>query len=167
MTPFLGLINLLERLTELRKTLNVYQIIKGRNTDEQADEVICKLRSGRVLSAGTSVPVELGWVTLPVWMFVPTWKLSESLTVGILWTLPHIGLWSVAQLCPTLCNPWTVACQAPLSMGFSRQEYWSGLPFPPGDLPHLGSNPCLLHWQADSLPLHCLGSPIPQVVMNR
>ena len=35
----------------------------------------------------------------------------------------------------TLCNPWTVACQAPLSMGFSRQEYWNGLPFPsPGDL---------------------------------
>ena len=35
-----------------------------------------------------------------------------------------------------LVTPWTVACQAPLSMGFSRQEYWSGLPFlPPGDLP--------------------------------
>ena len=34
----------------------------------------------------------------------------------------------VAQLCPTLCDPWTVAHQAPLSMGFSRQEYWSGLP---------------------------------------
>ena len=35
--------------------------------------------------------------------------------------------------------PWTVACQAPLSMGFSRQEYWSGLPFPPpGDLPNPG-----------------------------
>ena len=34
-------------------------------------------------------------------------------------------------------TPWTVACQAPLSMGFSRQEYWSGLPFPsPGDLPN-------------------------------
>ena len=32
--------------------------------------------------------------------------------------------------CPTLATPWTVACQAPLSMGFSRQEYWSGLPFP-------------------------------------
>ena len=32
----------------------------------------------------------------------------------------------VTQLCPTLCNPWTVAHQAPLSMGFSRQEYWSG-----------------------------------------
>ena len=34
-------------------------------------------------------------------------------------------------------TPWTVACQGPLSMGFSRQEYWSGLPFPsPGDLPN-------------------------------
>ena len=47
--------------------------------------------------------------------------------------------------------PWTVACQAPLSMVFSQQEYWSGLPFPPaGDLPDpdAGSNPpllCLLH----------------------
>ena len=36
-------------------------------------------------------------------------------------------------------TPWTVACQAPLSMGFSRQEYWSGLPCPPqGNLPHPG-----------------------------
>ena len=36
-------------------------------------------------------------------------------------------------------NPWTVACQAPRSMGFSRQEYWSGLPFPsPSDLPDPG-----------------------------
>ena len=41
-----------------------------------------------------------------------------------------------AQLCLTLCNPWSVADLAPLSMGFSRQEYCSGLPFPPpGDLP--------------------------------
>ena len=43
----------------------------------------------------------------------------------------------IAQLCLTLCNPWTVACQAPLSMEFSRQEYWNGLPFPiPGDSPN-------------------------------
>ena len=42
----------------------------------------------------------------------------------------------VTQSCPTLCNPLTIAYQAPPSMGFSRQEYWSGLPFPsPGDLP--------------------------------
>ena len=42
-------------------------------------------------------------------------------------------------------TPWTVACQVPLSMGFSRQEYWSGLPFPPPeDLPHLGIKPAPL-----------------------
>ena len=42
----------------------------------------------------------------------------------------------VTKSCPTLATPWTVACQAPLSMGFSRQESWSGLSCPPpGDLP--------------------------------
>ena len=42
-------------------------------------------------------------------------------------------------------TPWTVACQAPLSMGFSRQEYWSGLPCPPpGDLPDPGIEPSSL-----------------------
>ena len=42
-------------------------------------------------------------------------------------------------------TPWTVAHQAPLSMEFSRQEYWSELPFPiPGDLPNLGINPASL-----------------------
>ena len=46
---------------------------------------------------------------------------------------------SVAQSCLT---PWIVACQASLSMGVSRQEYWSGLPFPrAGDLPHPGTEP--------------------------
>ena len=44
-----------------------------------------------------------------------------------------------AQLCLTLCNPWTVARQVSLYMGFSRQEYWSGMPLPPpGDFPDLG-----------------------------
>ena len=43
---------------------------------------------------------------------------------------------------PPSVTPWTVARQAPLSMGFSRQEYWSGVPFPsPGDLPNLGIEP--------------------------
>ena len=42
----------------------------------------------------------------------------------------------VVKFCPILATPWTVTCQAPLSMGFPRQEYWSGLSFPtPGDLP--------------------------------
>ena len=48
--------------------------------------------------------------------------------------------------------PWTVAHQAPLSMGFSRQEYWSGLPSPsPGDLPDTGIEPRSLALQADAL----------------
>ena len=48
-----------------------------------------------------------------------------------------------AQSCPTLFEtPWTVAFQAPLSMGSTRQEYWSGLPFPsPGDFPDPGIEP--------------------------
>ena len=49
-------------------------------------------------------------------------------------------------------NPWTVAYQASLSMGFSRQEYWSGLPFPsPGDLPDPGIEPGSHTLQADAL----------------
>ena len=55
---------------------------------------------------------------------------------------------------------WTVAHQAPLSMGFSRQEYWSGLPFPSlGNLPDQGIEPTSPAWQADSLPLSYLGRP--------
>ena len=54
-------------------------------------------------------------------------------------------------------TPWTAAHQAPLSMGFSQQGFWSGLSFPsPGGLPDPGTEPaslCLLHWRADSLPL--------------
>ena len=50
-------------------------------------------------------------------------------------------------------TPWTVAYQAPPSMGFSRQEYWSGLPFPfPGDLPDPGIKPGSPALKADSLP---------------
>ena len=49
-------------------------------------------------------------------------------------------------------TPWTVAYQAPPSMGFSRQEYWSGLPFPsPGDLPYPGIKPGSPAFQADAL----------------
>ena len=55
----------------------------------------------------------------------------------------------LTKLCPTLMIPWTVACQAPLSMGFSRQEYCSGLPFPSsGDLPNSGMEPTSLTYPA-------------------
>ena len=52
----------------------------------------------------------------------------------------------------SFATPWTVAHQAPLSMGFPRQEYWSGLPCSlPGDILDPGIEPmCLLHWQEDS-----------------
>ena len=64
----------------------------------------------------------------------------------------------VAQSCPILCNP--MDCQAPLYMRFSRQEYWSGLPFPsPRDLPNPGIKPRSSVLQADSLPSEPLGNP--------
>ena len=67
----------------------------------------------------------------------------------------------VPQLCLTFVTPWTVARQAPLSMGFSRQEYWSGLSFPsPGDLPNPGSKPVSPALQADSLLLKQQGKPV-------
>ena len=63
----------------------------------------------------------------------------------------------VARLCLTLCDPWIVAYQAPPSMGFSRQEYWSGLPFSiSGALPDPGVKPVSLESPAlevDSLPV--------------
>ena len=65
---------------------------------------------------------------------------------------------SDAQLC--FCNPWTIAHQAPLSMNFSEQEYWSGLPFlSPGDLPDPGIEPRSPALQACSLPTEPPGKP--------
>ena len=55
-------------------------------------------------------------------------------------------LFSHSVVSGSFVTAWTVACQAPLSMGFPRQEYWCGLPFPSsGHLPDPGWNPCLLH----------------------
>ena len=80
---------------------------------------------------------------------------SESLCLPCV-----LSLFSRVQLFATLG---TVAHQAPLSMGFSRQEYWSGLPFlPTGIFPTQGLNLHLLHllhWQVDSLPLVPAGKP--------
>ena len=66
----------------------------------------------------------------------------------------------VAKSCPTLVTPWAVACPAPLSTGFPRQEYWSGLPFPsPGDVSDPGMEPPTPALQKDSLWLSHQGSP--------
>ena len=76
----------------------------------------------------------------------------------------HCLLWKVKSLSRVqlFVTPWTVAYEAPPSMGFSRQEYWSGLPLPsPGDLPDPGiehGSPAL---QADALPSKPRGKPAP------
>ena len=62
---------------------------------------------------------------------------------------------------PLFATPWTVAYQAPLSMEFSRQEYWSELPFPsPGNLPHPGIEAGSPTLQADALPSNPPGKPL-------
>ena len=64
-------------------------------------------------------------------------------------------------------TPWTVAHQAPLSMEFSKQEYWSGLPFlSPGDLPDPGIKPESPALPADSLPSEPQGKPFLLVKCN-
>ena len=64
---------------------------------------------------------------------VPSTVMAES---------PSVLFFSRSVISDSFVTPWTVACQAPLSMGFPGQEYWSGLPFPsPGDLPYPGIEP--------------------------
>ena len=66
----------------------------------------------------------------------------------------------VTKSCLTLVTPRTVACRARLSKGFSRKEYWSGLPFPsPGNLPNRGIEPKSPALQADSLLTELQGTP--------
>ena len=66
----------------------------------------------------------------------------------------------IAQSCPTLCNLMSSSCQGPLSMEFTRQEYWSGLPFSsPGDLPDPGIKPGSPALQVDALPSQLLMKP--------
>ena len=68
--------------------------------------------------------------------------------------------WSMLSRVRFFATPWAVAHQVPLSMGFSRQEYWSGLPFPSaGDLSNPEIKPRFPTLQADSLPSEPLGKP--------
>ena len=104
-----------------------------------------------------------------LYLFIPAAGFSYSAfdILSKLVSVAHLEL-----LCKELCmraqlnhiqllaTTWTVACQVPLSMEFSQQEYCGGLSFPsPGDIsnPIQGWNPCLLHWQVGSLPLNHQG----------
>ena len=100
------------------------------------------------------------WKTLQsVYLLKLFYHLVSSSFIGLL-SGCVLSCFSCVQLFSTL---WTVAHQFPLSMGFSRQEYWSGLSCPPpGDLPSQGSDLgllCLLHWDAGSLALAPPGKP--------
>ena len=112
----------------------------------QGPEVVQKRELGRGFFQGHQAKV----------LLAGTPRKSPGLAISV--PLPHLNdhqdwkskLISCVQLFATL---WTVVCQAPLSMEFSRQKYWSGLPFPsPGDLPDPGIEPGPPALQADSLP---------------
>ena len=78
-------------------------------------------------------------------------KLEKSEQLNTKCSVAHVQI---------LVTPWTVAYQAPPSMEFSRQEYWSGLPFPsPGDLPNPGIEPRSPALQAEALPSEPPGKP--------
>ena len=82
-------------------------------------------------------------------MLVSDVQHSDSAFVQIIFHYVFVKLLSRVRLFAT---PWTVAYQAPPSMEFSRQEYWSGLPFPPVGLPDPGIEPRSPALQADALP---------------
>ena len=96
-----------------------------------------------------------------------TWKNVHAYSLLEKWKLkwPFFSYCCCLLSCVWLsATPWTIAHQALLSMRLSRQEYWSGLPFPiPGDHPNPGMGPTSLetpHWQADSLALAAPGKPL-------
>ena len=77
----------------------------------------------------------------------------------LLWVVVVVVV--VAKSCPSFAILWIVTWQAPLSMGFSREKYWSGLPFPsPGDLPDPGIEPRSPALQAHDLPTELWGQPL-------
>ena len=93
---------------------------------------------------------------------IESMTLMSPALAGAFFTTSHLKVkvksFSRAQLFAT---SWTIAYQAPQSMGFSRQEYWSGLPFPsPGDLPNPGIEPGSPALQTDALLSAPLGKPI-------
>ena len=103
------------------------------------------------------------------------WKLMAASLIALNYKQPdfHCGTimqlycyYLVTKLCLTLLRfPWAVVHQAPLSIGFSKQEYWSGLPFlPPGDLPNPGIKPTSA--ALDSLPLSHHRSPYNWILLS-
>ena len=104
------------------------------------------------------------------WVFWPFWRVTQLSWVSPMYMLVTYLIFSFSSILKVKVKslsrvrlfetPGTVAYQAPPSMGFSRQEYWSGLPFPsPGDLPYPGIEPRSPALQADALTSEPPGKP--------
>ena len=153
----------------LSRSQNPKQFIWGFPADSEVKQSACKVGDLNLIPGSRRSPVERNGYLLQY----PC--LENSMDRGAWWATTHGVTTSWTWLSNSsfivcfhhvwfFATPWTVACQAPLSMEFSRQGYWSGLPFPsPGDLPHPGTepiSPTSPHWQANSLPLSHVGNPI-------
>ena len=98
------------------------------------------------LSRGSFWPRDWTWVSCIAGRFFPIWTIKEA-------SKTRLSEWvkSLSRV-RLFVTPWTVVCQVSPSMGFSRQEYWNGLPFPsPGDLPDPGIKPGSPTLEADAL----------------
>ena len=138
-----------DELTNTKITLHDAQLDIALVPSLLSLPMIALQRSGPVLDNGLSdesdLPAFLGISVISyhetLFLFVPSFSQSKSVVANL-----------VAKSCPTLATPWTVGCQVPLPRGFSRQEYWSRLPFPsPGDLPNPGIEHRSPALQTDSL----------------
>ena len=127
-------------------------------------QTLSAMKETWVWSLGQEDPLEEEMAThssILAWKIPWTEEPGRLHTVHRVWRIGQEWMTEHAHIYPRVSishiwlfeTPWTVACQASPSMGFSRQEYWSGLPFPsPGDPPDQGIGPTSLALQADSLP---------------
>ena len=104
------------------------------------------------------------WQEQQIWKSGKIMKMEKNKSQTCFWIVQVSVKWSEVKFLSHVrlfATPWTAAYQAPPSMGFSRQEYWSGLPFPsPGDLPDPGIKPGSPAFQADALTSEPPGKPI-------
>ena len=148
---------------------NTYIYSRYRLTKKNSQEIYYKLQAHSDRKNGRVHNNNNIWKLESKWTFYKSCFRSNKKILAVLKKAKNKPVYTVfacaksLQSCPTLCDSMDIAHQAPLSMGFSRQEYWSRLQCPsPGDLPVLGIDSRLLHlllWQASSLPLMPPGKP--------
>jgi len=117
------------------------------NTDvRDGKSISTHLQTTRIARQNTGFPATFEFQIMNIFSCIYIYEKCESISHSVV---------------SNSVTPWTVAHQALLSMGFSRQEYWSGLPFPSkGDLPNAGIKPRSLPLQGDSLLSEPPGKPI-------